>query len=108
VKLRKERAISRRARRVSRLVLALSLVFPGAGHVYCGAAVRGALFVGLWSAGLVTLALALDFWPMPRLAGPWGQTPGLVVVGVYLVVIWALSLRSSFEAAADAVSTRRK
>jgi tetratricopeptide (TPR) repeat protein len=108
VKLRKERAITRRARRVSRFVLALSLVFPGAGHIYCGAAVRGALFVGLWTLGLGALSLALEIWPMPRLAGPWGQTPGLVLVGIYLVVVWALSLRSSFEAAADAVSTRRK
>lgn len=101
VKLRKERQIMLRGRRRSRTVRVLSLVCPGAGHLVAGAAARGALLSFLWAACGVTACFVVGLVPMPRLDGPWGTTPGLVVVGAVAGVVWLTAQWSAWGLADD-------
>jgi hypothetical protein len=107
VKLRKERAIAARTRMLNRLVMVLTLVLPGAGHILCGAAVRGAIFLSLATIGAGCLAFALGVLPGAEVVSPWGELPSLIICGLFLLVVWGWSLRSSFAAAADAVDGRK-
>ncbi len=108
VKLRKEREIIRRRTRLSRAILALGIVWPGAGHIFGEAPVRGLVFAVLHGAGLCCIGLALGLLPMPRLEGPWGHTPPLVAVSVVAGLVWLIALRSTVILAGDASGRGRR
>jgi tetratricopeptide (TPR) repeat protein len=101
VKLRKELAISRRRTRLSRTTIGLGVLFPGAGHLFAGAAVRGLVFTLLYGGGLSLLYLVSGFLPMPRLGGALPDNALLIVVGVVVAAVWILGVRSSFVVAGD-------
>ncbi len=101
VKLKKERAIASRNKRHQRMLWLLSLVCPGAGHLYVGAAARGtALAAGFFSA-LWVIALALGLWPASRPVGTVIETAAMLLAGVGALVVWMLGLRSAAGLARD-------
>lgn len=108
VKLRKEREIITRRTRLGRAILVLALLFPGAGHLFAGATVRGALFALFHTFGLGALLFASGLVPMPQLAGPWSPTVPLVVCGVIVGVVWLLSLRSAWILSDEASGRGRR
>jgi hypothetical protein len=108
VKLRKEREIIRRRTRKSRAILGLAIVCPGAGHVFAGAPARGLVLFALFGVGLACLALSFGMLPMPRLSGPWSDTPAIVASGVVLFVVWLVGLRSAWLLAEDATGRGRR
>jgi hypothetical protein len=108
VKLRKEREIMRRRTRLGRTILALGVVFPGAGHVFGGAPVRGLIFAGLHTAFAVSLVYASGKIPMPRLPGPWGSTPAFVAIAVVTGVVWLIAARSAWLLADEASGRGRR
>jgi hypothetical protein len=102
VKLQKEREILRRGRRRGAMVMALG-VLPGGGHLFAGAAVRGALLV-LSAALLAGLAVVVaGGWPDPLPSGP---ASGLVLAVVPVVLCAALLVGSLLGAAALAAEER--
>ncbi len=91
LRVREHEAYLARARRFA---FALSLVLPGAGHLYAGAALVGflLLIVALWAAlqGLV-LPWVLPALHLPQPAeGLFAASGGLVVLGCYL---WSVRAR---------------
>lgn len=108
VKLRKEREIIQRRTRLGRAILLLGVLCPGAGHIFGGAPVRGALFASLHTLGLGALLFASGIVPMPRLAGPWSHTPPMIAAGVLVGVVWLLAMRSALSVADDASGRGRR
>lgn len=96
VKLHKERQILLRGRRLARTTRIASLVLPGAGHMVAGASVRGAILVFLWTACAGAMLFASGRVPLPRLDGPWGNTPAMGVVGAIAAVLWLLAQWSAW------------
>ena len=83
--------------RRDRVFRMLSLLIPGAGHLYAGKAPLGLLFVFLWS---VVLALAfLTFGLLPLTEASESLTPpwGFAVGGVVLLVLYVVANRSKPE-----------
>jgi hypothetical protein len=101
VKLRKERQINARSQRIGRSIVILGLLWPGTGHLFGGAILRGVVFTALHGSLLAGLVLALGWLPMPRLEGPWGNTLPAAVVGGLLAVVWLLAARSGWVLADD-------
>jgi TM2 domain-containing membrane protein YozV len=101
VKLRKERAINRRRARIGRLTLLLGLLFPGAGHFYAGAPVRGLVFSVLHGLGLGAVLFASGGVPMPRLEGPWSSTIPLAAAGAVFALVWLVAIRSAWALAEE-------
>jgi tetratricopeptide (TPR) repeat protein len=99
VRLRKENAIRRRGARRARLIVLLSL-WPGAGHLFAGAAARGAaLSVGAGLAGVGALVVS-DLWPGPGVADlPAGVTVALPAL-VWAVLL-AVAVRGALTIADD-------
>ena len=97
-----------RRTRLGRAILVLALLFPGAGHLFAGATVRGVLFALLHTLGLGALLFASGLVPMPQLAGPWSPTVPLVVCGVIVGVVWLLSLRSAWILSDEASGRGRR
>ena len=97
----KEREIVRRNRREGRAIRALGVCLPGAGHIYGGAPVRGALFLVAGAVAGAGLALAMGLLPLPHPPGPWPQTPALAGAGGALALVWLLAVRSAFALAAE-------
>jgi hypothetical protein len=108
VKLRKEREIMTRRTRLGRAILVLGVLFPGAGHLFAGATVRGLLFALFHTLGLGALLFASKVVPMPQMSGPWSSTVPLVVCGVVVVVVWLVSLRSAWILSEEASGRGRR
>ena len=76
--------------RRDRVFRALSLVIPGAGHLYANNAPLGLLLVLLWSLVLAAAFLTLRVLPVTEasslLSPPWGLGVGLVVLVILYVV----------------------
>ncbi len=97
--------------RRGRMFRVLSLLSPGAGHVYTHRPLLGALFILLWSGTLVAAVLAGRLLPVTeaprRFAWPWG----LALAAILLAATYALAnrMRPDFEVAVPVGrgSTRR-
>ncbi len=99
VKLRKERAIFLRGRRRARLVTGLS-VFPGAGHLFAGAAGRGAaLATGFAVVGVAAVAVVDAVVPGVRPLSPWSDLAIGAPLALVAVVIFVMGLRSALVVA---------
>ncbi len=99
VRLRKENAIRRRAHRRARLVILLSII-PGAGHVFGGAAARGAALLAVGAIAIAGIVVTGPLWPSIRVndISPWlGLAPSVLV----LAVAMAVSVRSALVVAED-------
>jgi hypothetical protein len=92
VRNRKMAEVQRFDARRERVTRLLSLVSPGAGQVYGGWTLRGALTLGAWY-GILGLAAAgglVPFTEVPRaLAPPWLE----IGAGIALVAIWLVAFR---------------
>jgi hypothetical protein len=78
-----------RRERVARL---LSAVSPGAGQIYAGWAVSGAVLAAAWYAilGLLAASRVVPFTEVPAaLSTPWLP----LATGIALVALWALAFR---------------
>lgn len=101
-RVRQERAILRRGRVRAATVLVATLLLPGAGHVFHGAVVRGALLVVLTVVlGGASLLLG-GAWPASTPLGPWpawvlASMPALVLAFVVVGVIRAAVERADDE-----------
>ena len=85
--------------RRERVFRALSLLTPGAGHIYAQKTLLGLLFVFLWSLILAAVLLAGTVLPVTEAAGtltkPWGLwLAGVLLLGIYVV---ANRARPDFE-----------
>jgi hypothetical protein len=93
--------------RRERVFRALSLLTPGAGHVYAQKTLLGLLFVFLWSLILSAVLLAGNVLPVTEASGllttPWG----LWVAGVLLLVIYVVANRARPDFEQMAVPIRR-
>ena len=99
VRLRKENAIRRRAARRGRLMILLSM-WPGAGHLYAGAAARGvalSLVAGLSGVGAIVVS---DLWPSPR-AATFPSLALVVPLGVAFALAMAIAIRGALILADD-------
>jgi hypothetical protein len=92
VKVRKMIEVDRHRTRTERTSWILGIFCSGAGHLFSGEPLRGALFA-LWSLFLVALVVFRD----GVLRSPWDGLPvwlWLVPVGLALALTWVLSLNS--------------
>jgi hypothetical protein len=76
--------------RRDRVFRVLSLLVPGAGHLYANRAPLGILLVMVWSAVIAAALLAGRLLPLSR---PWGLGVGALV----LLVVYVLANRSKPE-----------
>jgi Flp pilus assembly protein TadD len=98
-RLRKENAIRRRAHRRARLVILLSIL-PGAGHIFAGAAARGAALAVVGATAIAGVVVFGPLWPSIRVNDitSWmGAVPALLM----LAVAMAVSVRSALLVADD-------
>ena len=91
--------VQREDEKRERIFRALSLVFPGAGHVYAHRTLSGMLFILVWSAVLSLALLGGRLLPYTeaasRVTSPWGLVLGaLVLLAVYIA---ANRARPDFE-----------
>jgi tetratricopeptide (TPR) repeat protein len=91
--------VQREDEKRERIFRALSLVFPGAGHVYAHRTLSGLLFILVWSAVLSLALLGGRLLPYTeaaaRVTTPWGLVLGaLVLLAVYIA---ANRARPDFE-----------
>ena len=107
VKLQKERKILLRGRRLARTTRIASLLFPGAGHLVAGAPARGVALAFLWTACAGAAIFASGRIPLPRVDGPWGNTPALAAVGAVAAVLWLLAQWSAWGLADDLAARGR-
>jgi tetratricopeptide (TPR) repeat protein len=93
--------------RRERVFRTLSLLTPGAGHVYAQKTLLGLLFVFLWSLILSAVLLAGTVLPVTEASGllttPWG----LWVAGLLLLVIYVVANRARPDFEVMAVPIRR-
>jgi tetratricopeptide (TPR) repeat protein len=103
--------------RRDRVFRLLSLLVPGAGHLYAHRAGKGIVLVFVWSAVLVTALLAGRLLPITEASGDLSKPWGLGVAALVLLVVYVLANRSKPEfeetmlpirrAAAPAAARRR-
>jgi hypothetical protein len=91
--------VQREDEKRERIFRALSLVFPGAGHVYAHRTWSGLLFILVWSVVLSLALLGGRLLPYTeatsRVTTPWGLVLGaIVLLGVYIA---ANRARPDFE-----------
>lgn len=94
MKLRKERQVAAHKRHYTTTLRLLTLAFPGAGHLYGGAAVTGTVLAMLFAVTLTAGALAFGPMPWPHLKA---ELPLLVLGGVIaslLVVVYGVALNT--------------
>jgi hypothetical protein len=72
----------------------MSLVVPGAGHLYGRRTVSGILFVFVWSAILATALLAGRVLPVTEASGELSKPWGLAVAGVVLLAVYVAANRA--------------
>ncbi|MGA9526090.1 MAG: hypothetical protein WBV82_31820, partial [Myxococcaceae bacterium] len=92
VKVRKQLEVDRYQARNERVAWVLGILCSGAGHLFSGRPLRGALY-----ALPFLFCVALVVWRDGILRAPWGDVPTwlrLVPVGVVLAVSYLLSLNS--------------
>jgi tetratricopeptide (TPR) repeat protein len=84
-----------------RLCRALSLVSPGAGHVYAGKALLGLALILPWYLVIALSGLAGRLLPVTEASSAITRPWGLGLAGLVLLVLWVLAnrLRPEFEAA---------
>jgi hypothetical protein len=85
--------------RRARLVILLSM-WPGAGHLFAGAVVRGVLLSLLAGLAVVGAVVVSDLWPGPGVQ----QLPGLVLIvapGLVAALLVAVAVRSALVLADD-------
>ena len=80
--------------RRERVFRALSLLTPGAGHVYAQKTFLGLLFVFLWSLILAAALLAGTVLPVTEASGALTNPWGLWVAGVLLLLIYVVANRA--------------
>ncbi len=100
VKLHKERVIFVRSRRRARLVTLFSMM-PGAGHLFAGVAVRGALLCALFAICAAGVVTGLDWVPAPRPSSPWTSILVVAPFGVVGLIVLLIGLRSAADVADD-------
>jgi Flp pilus assembly protein TadD len=95
-RLRKEAQVKRRLQLVNGATRILSIVAAGAGQVFHGAAVRGALLllVPLFAGFLVWFWSGIMPPPQPS---PYVLAGKLAVAGPVLILSWALAIRDAFR-----------
>jgi hypothetical protein len=82
--------------RRDRVFRVLSLLVPGAGHLYAQRAV-GIVFVLVWSAVIVASLLTGRLLPLTEASGELSKSWGLGVAAVVLLVVYFLANRSKPE-----------
>lgn len=92
VKIRKQAEVARHRWRQGRISSGLGLLCSGAGHLFLGSPIRGALFAFLFFFALVGLGLREGLVRVPFGTLPWIWK--LVPLVVLLAVVYALSLLS--------------
>lgn len=92
IKVRKQAEVANHQWLQGRISSALGLLCSGAGHLFLGAPVRGALFAFLFFFALVGLGLREGLVRVPFGAVPWGLK--LVPLVLLLVAVYALSFLS--------------
>jgi tetratricopeptide (TPR) repeat protein len=80
--------------RRERVFRALSLVAPGAGHLYAHKTLSGMVFVLLWSAVLAVAVLAGRLLPVTEASRTLSPTWGLWVGGVVLLAVYVAANRA--------------
>jgi Tfp pilus assembly protein PilF len=83
--------------RRDRVFRALSLLVPGAGHLYASKAPLGLLLVLVWSIVLVAAFLVLGLLPLTEASSSLSPPWGLVVGGIVLLVLYVVANRSRPE-----------
>jgi Flp pilus assembly protein TadD len=89
---RKMAEVQRAEGRRDRVFRVLSILSPGAGQVYGGWTLRGAVLLGLWYGvlGLLVAGRVVPFTEVPRrIAPPWPLLAG----GLALLLVWAVANR---------------
>jgi tetratricopeptide (TPR) repeat protein len=93
MKLRKERQVKAYKRARRRWLLLFTLLWPGSGHIYGGAPLRGAPMSFLFAALLVGAALAFGPAPWPHLEGDLPIFVGGAGIGLVLLFLYPVALR---------------
>jgi tetratricopeptide (TPR) repeat protein len=93
---RKLLEVQKEEARRDRVFRVLSLLVPGAGHLYAQRAV-GILFVLVWSAVIVASLLTGRLLPLTEASGELSKSWGLGVAAVVLLVVYFLANRSKPE-----------
>jgi len=75
----------------------LSLLVPGAGHLYANRAPVGILFVLVWSTVIAAALLAGRLLPLTESSGDLSKPWGLGVGALVLLVVYVLANRSKPE-----------
>ena len=85
--------------RRDRVFRILSLLIPGAGHLYANQALIGLPFVFLWSAILSLALISYRLLPLTEAAGPLSPPWGLALGGFVLLVLYVAAnrVRPDFE-----------
>ena len=100
--------VQREDERRERVFRALSLLAPGAGHVYAQKTLLGILFVFLWSLILAAALLAGTILPVTEASGMLTTPWGLWVAGILLLVIYVVANRARPDFEVMSMPVRRK
>jgi tetratricopeptide (TPR) repeat protein len=95
VRLRKERHTKMREGRRERLVLALSVLWAGLGHLYAGAVLRGIAFATSYAIFVGALIFAKGFLPGPHPPGIPDDTLFVVIGALGLGLTFVFAARSA-------------
>ena len=93
---RKLLEVQKEEARRDRVFRALSLLVPGAGHLYAQRVV-GIIFVFVWSAVIVAALLTGRLLPLTEASGELSKPWGLGLAAVVLLVVYILANRSKPE-----------
>jgi tetratricopeptide (TPR) repeat protein len=90
-----------------RVFRVLSLLVPGAGHLYAHRSAIGIVLVFVWSATLVAALLTGRVLPLTEASGELSKPWGLGVAGLVLLITYVLANRSKPEFAEVMLPIRR-
>jgi tetratricopeptide (TPR) repeat protein len=94
---RKLLEVQKEEARRDRVFRVLSLLVPGAGHLYAQRAASGILLVFVWAATLVAGLLTGRLLPLTEASGDLSKPWGLGVAAVVLLTVYILANRTSPE-----------
>ena len=100
-RVRKEQEIFRNTRNDKRLRRILSLIVPGAGHLYAGAALRGAVLVSSFSFTVITGLLMGLVMPWPSRYWDIAGGAGLACAGLLLLLMYSVAFLGSTRVRGD-------